>query len=72
MEKQSQDMQSAHSSALVDLEKRYEVRLKEQADEASKLKTKQEKELKNINELNQDMISRIKKQHESTKALQID
>ena len=50
---------------MLDLEKRCEDRLREKADEVGRLKAKHETELKNLNELNQDMILRMKKQHES-------
>lgn len=57
---------------MLDLEKRCEDRLREKADEVGRLKAKHETELKNLNELNQDMILRMKRQHESSKVLQID
>ena len=60
-------MQLDQKATLAALERRCEERVREKNEEISKLKTKQEVELKNINELHSDMISRIKKQNESTK-----
>ena len=57
-------MQLDQKATLAALERRCEERVREKNEEISKLKNKQEIEVKNINELHSDMISRIKKQHE--------